>query len=142
MSATYQFLSVTKVAVNLTAYSLKPFIVTLAGSTTFEPKVDFATGTNPFSVSIGDLDGNGKPDLAVANASSSNVSVLRNTSTSGTTNFATKVDFATGPNSYSVSIGDIDGDGKPDLAVTNKLTNNVSVLRNTSTSGTVILQQG
>jgi len=137
VGATYQYISVTNLAVNLTAYSAQPFIVTLAGNIAFANKQDFTTGTNPFSLGIGDIDGDGKPDLAVANNGSNTVSVIRSTSTSGTVSFAAKVDLTTGTQPYSVSIGDIDGDGKPDLAVANFSSNTVSVLRNTSTSGTV-----
>ncbi len=137
LGATYQCLSVTNLAAGLTAYSAKPFLVTLAGNIAFVAKADYATGTGPYSVSIGDLDGDGKPDLALANNGSNTVSVLRNTSTSGTVSFAAKVDFSTGIWPYSVSIGDVDGDGKPDLAVANYGSNTVSVLRNTSSSGSV-----
>jgi hypothetical protein len=108
-----------------------------SGSVGFADKEDFGTGSEPFSVAIGDVDGDGKPDLAVANVGSGRVSVLRNTSTSGTVSFAAKVDFGTGSQPNSVAIGDLDGDGKPDLAVANRGSNTVSVLRNTSTSGSV-----
>jgi FG-GAP-like repeat/IPT/TIG domain/Secretion system C-terminal sorting domain/FG-GAP repeat len=108
-----------------------------SGNITFATKVDFGTGNSPSSVSIGDMDGDGKADLAVANAGGGTVSVLRNTSTSGTIGFAAKVDFSTGTDPRSVAIGDLDGDGKADLAIANYSSNSVSVLRNTSTSGTI-----
>jgi hypothetical protein len=112
------------------------------GGTTFAAKVDFATGTSPKTVVIGDLDGDGLLDLAVANAGTNTVSVLRNTSSIGNISFDTKADFTVGTGTASaprsVAIGDFDGDGKPDLAVANNFnstTANVSILRNTGTSG-------
>ena len=138
--ATYQPITVT---VNgLTGYSRLPFIVTFAGggaitSSSFSMNVDFTTGSNPRSVAIGDLDGDGKPDLAVANYASDTVSVLRNTGTIGSVSFAAKVDFTTDSTPSSVAIGDLDGDGKPDLAVANYYSNTVSVFRNTGTIGSV-----
>jgi hypothetical protein len=100
-------------------------------------RVGFPTGTNPTVVSIGDLDGDGMADMAVTNSGSNTVSVFRNTSTIGTISYAAKIDFVTGTTPYSVSIGDIDGDGKADLAVANLGSNNLSLFRNTSTIGTI-----
>lgn len=111
-------------------------------SGSFAARADFTTGTSPQSVAIGDIDGDGKPEIIVANAGSANgISVLQNTS-SGTISFAAKVDFATSStagsvNSSVVALGDIDGDGKTDIAVTNFGGGNVSVFRNTSVSGTI-----
>ncbi len=107
------------------------------GAISLSAKVDFTTGIGPGTLRIGDIDGDGKPDLAVPNISSNTLSVLRNTSSSGSVSFASKVDFTTGSTPYTVCIGDIDGDGKPDLAVPNSGSNTVSILRNTSTSGSV-----
>ena len=109
----------------------------ITGSINFASKIDFATGSAPYSVSIGDIDGDGKMDLAVANNGSANVSVLRNTSITGSISFASKVDFATGFGPYSLSIGDIDGDEKMDLAVANWSSNTISVFKNTSTAGSI-----
>ena len=76
------------------------------------------TGSLPASVALGDLNGDGKPDLAVANYSSSTVSVLLGNG-DWDFGFGAKTDFGTGSYPYSVAIGDLNGDGKPDLAVAN-----------------------
>jgi hypothetical protein len=107
------------------------------GTVSFAAKVDFITGTQPWNISTGDLDGDGKLDIAVANLNSASVSLFRNTSSVGIISFTTKVDFTTGLSPYNISIGDLDGDGKLDLAVANNYSNSVSVLRNTGSSGTI-----
>jgi len=107
-----------------------------AGTLSFAPKVDFESN-GPYRIAIGDLDGDGKADLAIANVNSDIISVLRNTGSTGAISFATKVGFSTGLAPVSVAIGDLDGDGKVDLAVANRNSNTVSILRNTSSIGTV-----
>ena len=113
----------------------------ISGSITtasFAAKVDFATGIYPESVAIGDMDGDGKPDLAVANTGSNTVSVFRNTSTTGsitTASFAARIDFTVGIQPTLIAIGDLDGDGKADLVAANNNSFTVSVLRNTTTGG-------
>ena len=111
------------------------------GSTTpsFAATVDFMTGDSPLSVAIGDLDGDGKLDLVVADYNLNTVSILHNLTATGATtpSFATKVDFMTGSNPYSVAIGDVNSDGKPDIAVSNSNANSVSVLLNTATTGSM-----
>src|SRR4028119_1258554 len=110
---------------------------TYKGVLGFAPKVDFPTGTNPYSVSIGDINGDGLPDLATANQNSGTASILLNTTATGATTptFATQVTFTTGNNPRSVSIGDINGDGKPDLAVANLYSDTASILLNTTATG-------
>ena len=145
VGATYQPISETNTTTGLTAFSNAPFIVTfpsshIIDSTSLASKIDFTTGSMPFGITMCDVDGDGKPDLIVANHNGNTVSVFRNTSTSGSitaSSFAPKVDFTTGTNPYGVAIADVDGDGKPDLVVTNNGSNTVSVFRNTSTSGSI-----
>ena len=107
-------------------------------ASSFAPKVDFTTGLVPTDVALGDIDGDGEPDMAVANNSVATISVFRFTGAPGTidaSTFAAKADFTTGTNSGRVRLGDIDGDGKLDMAASNGPDNTVSVLRNTSTVG-------
>jgi hypothetical protein len=103
----------------------------------FSTKADFSTGERPMSVSIGDLNGDGRPDLAVGNHGSNTVSVLLNTTSLGaiTPSFLTKTDFITGTNPQSVCVVDLDGDGRPDLAVANYNSSTVSVFFNTTDRG-------
>jgi len=51
------------------------------GDATFQAPVDYGVGIYPESVYSDDLDGDGDSDLAVANASSNDVSILLNTAT-------------------------------------------------------------
>lgn len=75
--------------------------------------MDFTTGTTPYHLAIQDLDGDGKPDLAIANNGTDKLSVLQNTSSIGTISFAARESiFTAGTDVYCVAIGDMDGDDK------------------------------
>lgn len=103
----------------------------------FDDKVEYSTGTSPQSIAIADLDGDGKLDLAVGNRSGNSVSIFENTSTIGTIGFADKVDYTTGSSPRSVAVQDLDDDERPDLVLANRSHNTLSVLKNTSTIGTI-----
>ncbi|MEG4634594.1 FG-GAP-like repeat-containing protein, partial [Microcoleus sp. AR_TQ3_B6] len=108
-----------------------------ATTPTFAPAVDFPTGAFPPSVSIGDINGDGSPDVATANLGSNTTSILINTTPTGATTptFAPTVDFPTGVRPFSVRIGDINGDGSPDVAVVNQFSDTTSILINTTATG-------
>jgi hypothetical protein len=89
------------------------------GNGTFAPEVTYAAGTKLSLVVALDLNGDGKPDLAVANSNSSGtVSVLLNL---GNGTFSPAVSYAAGSYPSSVAAADFDGDGKPDLVVSNQI---------------------
>ena len=95
----------------------------------FGSRLDFSTGSGPQKMAAADLDGDGKPDLMVANAGDGTISILQNISEGGTINFAPKVEIATGSGCNGVAVGDLNGDGKPDIAAINT-DGTLSVLQN------------
>src|SRR2546426_8913697 len=95
------------------------------GDGTFLAARTFAAGNYPSSVAVGDVNGDGRLVLAVANTRSNDVSVLLG---NGDGTFQLARSFAAGNGPQSVAVGDVNGDGRPDLAVANYYSNNVSVL--------------
>jgi hypothetical protein len=85
--------------------------------------------SEPFSVAVGEFDGDGFEDLAMANIESNDVSVLWGL---GDGNFSAQSRFAAGFRPVSVAAGDFNGDDFQDLAVANLGSHNVSVLLNQS----------
>ena len=80
----------------------------------FQWPLRFDAGDGPSSLAIGDLNGDGNPDLAVANSGSDDVSVLLG---NGNGAYQPAVSFPAGDGPAAVAIEDLDGDGNPDLAV-------------------------
>ncbi len=70
------------------------------------PGAEYAAGSYPTSVAIGDLDGDQVADLAVANLNSDDVSVLLGV---GDGTFAAAVHYPAGDGPYFVAIGALDG---------------------------------
>jgi hypothetical protein len=82
-------------------------------------------GDGPRSVAVGDFNGDGKLDLAVANNGSFSASVLLG---DGSGNFTLASSPGADESPQSVAVGDFNGDGKPDLAVADFSSGTVSVL--------------
>ena len=73
------------------------------GTGSFGTATNFAAGTTPISVAVGDFNGDTFLDLAVANHGSNNVSILLG---NGTGSFGTATNFAAGTSPTSVAVGD------------------------------------
>jgi len=98
---------------------------------TFQPVSIYASGgSDTWSVVVADLNGDGKQDLAVANGNAGagvgTVGVLLG---NGDGTFRNVVNYeAAGFLSNAVAIGDLNGDGKPDLVVADGASGSVGVL--------------
>jgi hypothetical protein len=85
----------------------------------------------PTAISLGDLNGDGQLDMVVVNEDqiinvpTNNVNVLYGNNAGG---FAAPLNFTVGTSPAGITIGDLNNDGRLDLAVANSASNNVSVL--------------
>lgn len=88
------------------------------------------------AIAAGDVDGDGLADIVVNTPTVAAVSVLRNTSTPGAVSFAPAQEVAAGEAPADVAIGDVDGDGLPEILASEPPASAVIVLFNDSTAGT------
>jgi hypothetical protein len=90
----------------------------------------------PGAVTMADLNGDGIPDMVVANSGSNNVVVYPGL---GNGQFGPALNgghgFFTGTNPVSVTVADVNRDGRRDLVVANKGSNDVSILLNEPMAG-------
>jgi hypothetical protein len=87
------------------------------GNGTFQPVVTYDSGGyDAQSVAVADVNGDGKPDLLVANGSGAVGVLLGN----GDGTFQAAMSYGSGgQDAESVAVADVNGDGKPDLVVAN-----------------------
>lgn len=120
------------VAVNASSGASVPGITILLnhGDGTFDSPVTITTPSSGQSIAVGDLNADGFLDLWIGAPGSSFVMFGNGNGT-----FQTAVSYATSPSGtgggMGVAIGDVNNDGKPDLAATNNLQNTVGILLNT-----------
>lgn len=110
-----------------------------AGS--FAPPVGFAAGSYPHGLRVADLNGDGLPEILVANYSGGFVSILRNTGSAGsltTNSFAPQYALVTGPGPTDVGIADLNGDGRRDLVATAFDGSQLSLFRNVANPTTAV----
>ena len=91
------------------------------GDGTFRPAVAYATGApggSAMSVAVADVNGDGKPDLVVANAVDNTAGTAGVLLGNGDGTFQPVVLYGSGAvYAVSVAVADMNGDGKPDVAV-------------------------
>ena len=101
------------------------YSVTAVSGTGFSSTTSPGTGSGPFAVAVGDFNGDGRADLAVANNGSNSVTILLG---NGGGTFVVASSPSTGSSPRAIAVGDFNGDGRLDLAVANQFSNTVSIL--------------
>lgn len=111
---------------------------TTGGRLSFAPKVN--VGNNHSAArgffAINDLDGDGRPDLALS-TNRGVVKAFRNTSSPGVVSFEKEYLLPAGEGTQGVVITDLDNDGKNDIAISSFSDYRVCVMRNTGVPGSL-----
>jgi hypothetical protein len=111
---------------------LSSFVRPASGATvSFSGATNYSVGTAPMAIAVGDFNGDGRPDLAIANSGDQSagddgsVSILLG---NGHGTFQASTGLDAGKNPWSIAVGDFNHDGKYDLAVMDGGETNVSIL--------------
>ena len=106
------------------------------GSGGFVAKEEYPTGDLPLGLAVADFNADDHPDVAVTNHQENTISVFAG---KGDGTFAQRVDYPAGGGFFldpsRIVAGDFNGDAVPDLAVTNSVSNTISVLLNQGIAG-------
>jgi hypothetical protein len=144
-TTTYDKISVINTTSKLAAYSPAGFLYSFGGdhgfdATKLDGQADFPARSGLYDLCMCDFDGDGRTDIATANSNSGFVTLLANaTPAPGISNviFTDLTSATPQPNTKTLhtTCGDLNGDGKPDIAFTEEgvIANRVFVYQNNST---------
>jgi len=90
----------------------------------FQSELRFDGGQGAVAVAIGDVNGDGRADLVVADYTGNSVSVLLG---NGDGTFSGPTSYAAGNYPYAVALADVNGDGHPDIVCANLNLNHLTL---------------
>ncbi|MDT4966490.1 MAG: hypothetical protein QOJ64_1227 [Acidobacteriota bacterium] len=111
----------------LTTISSVPAFAQNCSQPSFKQPPIFPVGSDVRALTAADFDGDGKPDLAVANADSNSVTVVTGVEAGAPAHSNT---YSVGTFPIAITAGDFNGDGSPDIVTGNNSAANISVLLN------------
>ncbi|HEY6458263.1 MAG TPA: VCBS repeat-containing protein [Steroidobacteraceae bacterium] len=104
------------VSANFNAGTLSLFTETSPTSAVYNKAININVGGHPNDVQVADINGDGLPDLIIADDTGKVTYLIQNSASPGT--FLAPVSLPITNRAISVAVGDLNGDGLPDLAVT------------------------
>src|ERR1035437_5625076 len=113
------FLDTTSGNAQIATTSLAPAV------TTFTAPILYAAGPWPYQMAVGDFNGDGKSDIAIAEQNGQNAVDVMIGHGDGT--FSAPVSYSAGRGTFYVAVGDFNGDGIQDLAVPNRTDGTISI---------------
>jgi hypothetical protein len=110
------------------------------GDGTFRPPISYTAGSQPVALALGDFNGDGSLDVAVLDhyqpgadgGNGGNLAILLGTPQGTVQHTVTYPVSPLDGQLSSMAAGDFNGDGKPDLALTDSLNSTVTILLNDS----------
>lgn len=139
--ATYDKISVSHKTSGLTAYTSNNFLFSFGGEHGFGPEKlegqkDFDAESGLYDLCLCDFDGDGRTDAATANEKSNLVTILANTTSAPGLASITfnKIPILLNANTVRATCGDLNGDGKPEIVLTEggEIGDRIFIFRNTS----------
>jgi hypothetical protein len=100
------------------------------GDGTFLPRASYPAGLGSGAIAVTDLDGDGRLDLAVANELDNSVSILFGYGDGAFRPATFETSYSVGEHPASVTTGDFNDDGHPDLVSGNFFRGDISILVN------------
>jgi hypothetical protein len=113
------FLDTTSGNAQIATTSLAPAV------TTFTAPILYAAGPWPYQMAVGDFNGDGKSDIAIAEQNGQNAVDVMIGHGDGT--FSAPVSYSAGRGTFYAAVGDFNGDGIQDLAVPNRTDGTISI---------------